>query len=290
MGRSNVFLYMSEKYIDVNGWRTRYVSAGTQGPALVFLHGLGASLDSWSLNLKPLGETFRVFAPDMIYFGKSAKPKHPPAQTEFTSFVLGFMDALGLARATLIGNSMGGAVATRTAITAPERVERLILVDSAGFGRELVWWLRLRTMVDFRSRGKPSPRMLRYGLQQVFYNPDRVPQTLIEAMVALNAEPDLFESYRRVLRAGVDWRGLKDSMLSDVRDESHLIRVPTLLVWGKQDRVVPLHQMNVAQQKIPHAQTYVFDECGHAPQIEHAEQFNALVRDFVLTTGEKEFA
>jgi 4,5:9,10-diseco-3-hydroxy-5,9,17-trioxoandrosta-1(10),2-diene-4-oate hydrolase len=281
---------MSEKYIDVNGWRTRYVSAGTQGSALVFLHGLGASLDSWSLNLKPLGETFRVFAPDMIYFGKSAKPKHPPRPTEFISFVLGFMDALGLARATLIGNSMGGAVATRMAITAPERVERLILVDPAGFGRELVWWLRLRTMVDLRARGKPSPRMLRYGLQQVFYNPDRVPQELIEAMVALNAEPGVFESYRRVLRAGVDWRGLKDRMLSEVRDESHRIRVPTLLVWGKQDRVVPLHQMNVAQQKIPHAQTYVFDECGHAPQIEHAAQFNTLVRDFVLTTGEKEFA
>lgn len=281
---------MDEKYIDVNGWRTRYVSTGTQGPALVFLHGLGASLDSWSLNVNPLGETFRVFAPDMIYFGKSAKPKHPPTQTEFTSFVLGFMDVLGLARASLVGNSMGGAVATRTAITAPERVARLILVDPAGFGRELVWWLRLRTMVDFRSRGKPSPRMLRMGLRQVFYNPDCVPPKLIETMVALNEEPDLFESYRRVLRVGVDWRGLKDQILSEVRDESHRIRVPTLLVWGKQDHVVPVKQMAVAQQKIPHAQTHVFDECGHAPQIEHAEQFNALVRDFVLTTGEKEYA
>ncbi len=275
---------MDEKYLDVNGWRTRYVSAGARGPALVLLHGLGSSLDAWRLNLDPLGESFRVVAPDLLYFGKSAKPASAPTHAAFSAFVTAFMDALGIARATLVGNSMGGAVATRTALDAPERVERLILVDPAGFGRGLAWWLRLRTLIDLRSRGRPSPFMLRLGLKQTFYNPDCVPPDLIDAMVELNQEPGAFEAYRRVLRIGVDWRGLKDTMLAQVRDEAHRIRIPTLLVWGKQDRVVPLAQMQVAQEKIPHAQTFVFDACGHAPQIEHAAEFNALTRDFVLAT------
>lgn len=283
----DVFLYMNENYLDVNGWRTRYARAGNQGDALVLLHGLGSALEVWSLNLAPLGETFRVFAPDILYFGKSAKPKHAPTYADFTRFVVAFLDALGIARATLVGNSMGGAIATRTAIDAPERVAGLVLVDPAGFGRELVWWLRLRTLLDLRPRGKPSPRMLRMGLRQVFYNPDCVPPDLIEAMTALNDEPDLFESYRRVLRAGVNLRGVRDELLSAIRDAAHQVRAPTLLVWGKQDRVVSIQQLHVAQQKIPHAQTVVFDACGHAPQIEHAAAFNALVRDFVLTTVRK---
>lgn len=275
---------MDQAYLDVSGWRTRYARSGDRGPALVLLHGLGASLETWSLNIEPLGETFRVFAPDVLYFGKSAKPQHAPSHAEFTAFVTAFMDTLNLPRATLVGNSMGGAIAAQIAITAPERVERLILADPAGFGRELVWWLRLRTWIDLRPRGKLPPRARRFALRQLFYNPDRVPPALIEAMEALNAEPGLFESYHRVLRVGVNLRGLRDTMLREVRDQAHRIHAPTLLLWGKQDRVVPLRQLAVAQREIPHAQTHVFDECGHAPQIEHAAAFNALVREFILTT------
>ncbi len=273
---------MNEKFIDVNGWRTRYAHAGENGPALILLHGLGSSLETWMLNFDALARDFRVYALDMLYFGKTAKPAHAPKRDEFDTFVRAFMDAAGIARATMIGNSMGGAVAARVAVNAPDRTDNVILVDPAGFGRDLVWWLRLRTILDLRSRGRPSPRMLRLGLSQVFYNPDCVPEEMIEAMVALNAEPGLFQAYRRVLRTGVDWRGLKPHMLQDVRDESYQIRAPTLLVWGKQDRVVPIEHMYVAQEKIPHAQTVVFDNCGHAPQIEHPEKFNELVRDFVL--------
>jgi|SRR5581483_2738556 4,5:9,10-diseco-3-hydroxy-5,9,17-trioxoandrosta-1(10),2-diene-4-oate hydrolase len=275
---------MDEKYIQVNGWRTRYVHAGETGPNLILIHGLGASLDSWMLNVDELARDFRVYALDMLYFGKSAKPPHDPTPMDFTAFVRGFMDALGIARATLVGNSMGGAIAVRTAIDSPARVERLILVDPAGFGRELVWWLRVRTLFDIRLQGKPSPRMLRYGLSQVFYNPDRVPPALVDAMLALNEEPGMSEAYRRVIRLGVNWRGLKPLLLQEIRDAAHQIRVPTLIVWGKQDRVVPVSHLAAAQEKIPHARTFIFDECGHAPQIEHPDKFNALVREFLYET------
>lgn len=272
---------MNEQYIQVNGWQTRYVSAGENGSALVLLHGLGASLESWWLNLEGLSKSFRVVAPDIFYFGKSAKPPFVPSHTDFVAFVLGLMDALGIARATLIGNSMGGAIAVRAALDAPERVENLVLVDPAGFGREVVWWLRLRSLFDLRPRGTVPPWMVHYGLSRVFYKPERIPADLVDRIMELNQLPGMVEAYRRVIRVGMDWRGLKPIMLQEIRDCAHQIRVPTLIVWGKQDRVLPVKQLNVARAKIPHARTHIFDECGHAPQMEYPDAFNALVREFL---------
>jgi pimeloyl-ACP methyl ester carboxylesterase len=272
---------MKEQFLDVNGWRTRFVTAGEKGPALVLLHGLGASWESWLLNINAFAQDYRVFAPDLLYFGKSAKPKTEPTNLDFVNFVLAFMDTLGISRASLIGNSMGGAIAANTAIQQPSRVEHLVLADPAGFGHELAWWLRLRTFVDFRSRGTPPPWMIRYGLSQIFYNPDCVPKEIVDAMVALNYEPGLFEAYRRVLNLGVGWRGLKPIMLQQIRDAAHQIRVPTLIVWGKQDQVIPVKHLQTAQEKIPHARAVVFDQCGHAPQIEQYEKFNTIVREFL---------
>lgn len=272
---------MNEQYIDVNGWRTRYVNAGESGPALVLLHGLGASLESWLLNVEALGKHFRVFALDLFYFGKSAKPSFDPTHADFIRFGLGFMDALNLPRASLIGNSMGGAIAARMALDAPERVAQLVLVDPAGFGRELAWWLRVRSLIDIRPGGTPRPWMVRYGLSHVFYKPERIPADLVQRILALNQTPGIYEAYRRVIRVGVDWRGLKPTLLQEIRDCAHQIRMPTLIVWGKQDRVLPVKQLEVAREKIPHARTYIFDECGHAPQMEYPEAFNALVREFV---------
>src|SRR6476659_2121002 len=132
---------MQEYYTMVNGWRTRYVCAGEQGPAIILLHGLGASLESWYFNIDPLGEDTRVFAPDILYFGKSAKPERTPEHMDFVDFTMHFMDTFGLDRAVLVGNSMGGAIAAKAAMLHPDRIPGLVLVNSAGFGRELAWWL-----------------------------------------------------------------------------------------------------------------------------------------------------
>jgi pimeloyl-ACP methyl ester carboxylesterase len=272
---------MNENYIDVNGARTRYASAGESGPALILLHGLGASLESWLLNVDALGEHFRVYAPDIIYFGKSAKPAHVPTHLDFVQFIFGFMDAVGIGRATLVGNSMGGLLAAKMAIVDPERVENLVLVAPAGFGRDIAWWIRLRSVINVRPRGTPSPRMIQLGLRQVFHDPRRVPNELVDAILALHDEPGLQEAYRRVIRVGVDWRGLKPAVLREVRDAAESIRTPTLIVWGKQDKVLPIHHLAAAHAKIPQARVHIFEQCGHAPQIEMANEFNAIVLDFM---------
>lgn len=275
---------MQENYIDVNGLRTRYASAGERGPALILLHGLGASLESWWCNIDALGQHFRVIAPDIVYFGKSAKPEREPDHIGFVEFTLNLMDALGIERAVLVGNSMGGAIAAKTAMMYPSRVRGLVLVNAAGFGQEVAWWLRLRSIFDARPQGTPPPWLVRVGLRQIFDDPDRVSNDVIQKLVAVDRDPDAQKSYRRVLTLGVNWRGLKPEMLREIRDAAHEISVPTLIVWGKQDRVVPVHHAKVAHSKIPHARLHLFDNCGHTPQLEYPNEFNALIRDFVQET------
>jgi pimeloyl-ACP methyl ester carboxylesterase len=272
---------MQEKYIDVNGIRTRYASAGDKRPALILLHGLGASLESWWYNVDALGEHFRVIAPDIVYFGKSAKPQREPDQLAFVEFTMGLMDTMGIERAVLVGNSMGGAIAAKAAMMYPERVPALVLVNAAGFGQEVAWWLRLRSVIDARPQGKPPAWLIRIGLKQIFDDPDRVSGDVIEKLVAMDQDPEAQAAYRRVLTLGVDWRGLKPEMLREIRDAAHQISVPTLIVWGKQDRVVPVRHAKVAHSKIPNARLHLFDNCGHTPQLEYPEEFNTLIRDFV---------
>lgn len=272
---------MNEYYVDINGWRTRYICAGESGPPIIMLHGLGASLESWLLNVDALGDQFRVFAPDMIYFGKSAKPERTPDHAEFVEFTTRFMDKFGLERAVLVGNSMGGAVAAKVAMLHPERVAGLVLVNSAGFGPELAWWLRLRTLFDWRPAGTPPAWLAQLGLRAIFDDPARVSGEMLELLVGVEQDLESMRSARRVLTTGVDWRGLKPQLLQEIRDCADQICAPTLIVWGKQDRVVPYHHALTARKKIPNARLHLFDRCGHTPQLEYPSQFNAVVREFV---------
>lgn len=271
---------MKEEYIEINGWRTRYARAGKHGDAIILLHGLGASLESWSCNIDALGEHYRVFAPDIVYFGKSAKPERAPQHSDFVEFTRHFMDAFGIERALLIGNSMGGAIATRATVEYPERVAGLALVDAAGFGTELAWWLKMRTLIDLRPRGTPPLWMVRMGLRGIFNNPARISDEVLERLMSVEQNAEMKYHARRVLHIGVDWRGLKPYMLEEIRDAAANIQAPTLIVWGKQDRVVPVQQAFVARKKIPNARLHLFDRCGHTPQLEYPAQFNALVREF----------
>lgn len=275
---------MKEHYVEVNGWRTRYVCAGDAGPAIILLHGLGASLESWHSNVDALGQGARVFAPDIVYFGKSAKPVKEPQHSDFVDFTLHFMDKFGIDRAVLVGNSMGGAIAAKAAMVHPERVAGLVLVDAAGFGKELAWWLRLRTLVNIRPSGTPPPWLTNIGLRAIFDDPARISDELLAMLMQVEQDEESIHTARRVLNIGVDWRGLKPYMLQEIRDAAHHITTPTLIVWGKQDQVVPVRHAFTARKLIPNARLHLFDRCGHTPQLEYPAQFNALVREFVQQT------
>ncbi len=271
-----------DRYVQVGDIRTRYRSSGDKGPGIILIHGLGSSLESWMRNLHFLGGRSRVFAPDVVWFGQSDKPRDEVTGDFFVRFITRVMDAIGLQRAVLVGNSMGGMIACKTALDHTERVSGLVLVDSAGFGRELAWWLRLRTLFKpARRKIKVSRWAARWVAAWIAYDWRTIGDEFIDQVVSREVEPEAVEAYARVLRFGADWRGLKPLAVQEIRDAAHKIRVPTLIIWGKQDRVIPVAHAEVARQRIPSATLHIIDRCGHAPMLEKPDEFNRLVDDFV---------
>lgn len=139
---------VEERRIEVDGLSTRYLEAG-EGPPLVLLHALGESALNWRWVLPDLSRTHRVYAPDFPGFGGSGKPAADYSPDFFARFVAAFLDALGVGRAALAGNSLGGLVALRLALSDPQRVGSLALIDSAGLGREVTYALRLPTLPGY---------------------------------------------------------------------------------------------------------------------------------------------
>jgi pimeloyl-ACP methyl ester carboxylesterase len=270
-----------DQYVRVGDIRTRYRTAGEGEPAILLIHGLGASLESWDGNLEALAEGHRTAALDLVWFGKSDKPAREVTRAYFADFIAGFMDAIGVSSAVLVGNSMGGMIAVMTALQYPDRVAGLVLVSSAGFGRELAWWLRLRSTLPLGQIVRPSMNLYRNAVRQLVYDPSIVNDELVQVFLEMAREPGASEANRRVLRTGVDWRGVKPIVLDEIRDAARAIHAPTLIIWGRQDRVVPVAHAEIARQHIPHARLHIFDRCGHAPMIEKADEFNRLVSEFV---------
>ena len=212
-----------DRYLRVGNLRTRYRAAGEAGPPLILIHGLGASLESWHLNLEALGRHHRVFAPDLVWFGKSDKPAREVTSDFFAEFIVRFMDAVGVLRATLVGNSMGGMVAVKTALEYPQRVKGLVLVSPAGFGRELAWWLRLRTLVTPDRYLHHTLSSARYVSRFLVHDPTVLTDAFLQMTLDIAGQPGGSEAYGRVLRFGADWRGLKAALLREVRAAAHYL-------------------------------------------------------------------
>ncbi len=263
------------RYEDLTGLRVRYVRKG-RGPALVLLHGLGSSIYTWADLIPALARDHDVVALDLPGFGGSDIPDDLLSSV-YPATVLGLMDRLGIARATLAGNSLGGAVAVVLAARHPERVRRLMLIDSAGFNleparRPLILRLAGSAPVAAALDTLPVRRWLvKRALHQVFYDPARVTPEKVEEYLAPLARPGTTDAVRSLLneRSGF---GLP-ALVSEVR-------VPTLIVWGRNDRWVPLSDADRFAAAIPGSRKVVLEECGHVPQEERPAEVVHLLEEF----------
>jgi pimeloyl-ACP methyl ester carboxylesterase len=263
------------RYTDLAGLRVRYVRRGG-GPALILLHGLGSSIYTWADVIPALARDHDVVAGDLPGFGGSDIPEDLSASV-YPGTVLALMDRLGISRATLVGHSLGGAVATVLAARHPERVRRLVLVDSAGFNLEpskrplilrLVGWAPVATAID----ALPVRRwVLTRALHQVLHDPTLVTPERVEEYLAPLARPGATEAVRSLLTHEPGF-GLP-ALVSEVR-------VPTLIVWGRNDRWVPLADADRFAAAIPGSRKVVLEECGHVPQEERPAEIVHLLEEF----------
>ncbi|SMB84424.1 alpha/beta fold hydrolase [Deinococcus hopiensis] len=270
------------EFLNVGQVRTRHVTQGNGDPA-VLLHGIGRSLEDWSETVPALAAHHRVYVPDLIGFGLTDKPDVPYTLPGLARFVKHYLAAVGETRpVTLIGNSLGGAVAQQFAAMYPEQVRTLVLVSSAGFGQEVTVALRLLSIPKLGERMMtPNPRNSARVVESLFHDPKfATPERGAHAQF-LAGQPDRARSYLSVARYLGGWRGVHAGWRATLTQQLAQMKLPTLIVWGAQDQILPATHLGHASTVYPHARTRLFPQTGHLPQIERAEEFNAVVLNFM---------
>ena len=256
------------KEVLVFGQKIHYVEAGS-GPTVILLHGLGGSSGSWHFNFAALAEKYHVVVPDQIGFGKSDKPLANYRIRTYVDFLDQFCRQLKIERATLVGNSMGGWIAVMFTASFPDRVDKLVLVDAAGYAPPKDF--DTRVFFGLNPTTRAETKVL---LAKVFYNK------------AFQTDAAIDQSIAARLAAG-DGYTIHSITESIIRGEDFLddivktIKRPTLIVWGRQDGLVSLTEGERFHKEITGSKMIVIDECGHVPNIEKPGEFNAAVLKFL---------
>jgi pimeloyl-ACP methyl ester carboxylesterase len=257
----------------IDGLRIRYVRAG-QGPPLVLLHGLASSIYTWKDVLPALAAGHDVVAVDLPGFGGSDVPERFDGPRAVGTVVT-LMDRLRIPRASLVGNSLGGAVAVAMAARAPERVDRLVLVDAAGYNfkpADRPWILNLVAAVPGSVAERvPLRPVVTLGLRQVFHDRRLVTPQRIDEYVTPLRRPGAARMVRQILVNG-DAMGFPEI----VRE----VRAPTLVLWGRFDRWIPARDAERFGSDIPGARVVLLD-AGHMPQEERPAETAALIEEFL---------
>jgi pimeloyl-ACP methyl ester carboxylesterase len=263
------------KIIDAGGILTSYLEAGS-GQPVVLLHGSGPGVSAqanWQRTIGPLSRRFRVLAPDLVGFGATERPDDVIYSLRtWVDQVWSFLDALGIRTTSIVGNSLGGRIALTMASERPERVVKMVLMGSPGVGMTMTQGLAaLRAYT-------PSPQAMRDLLLDYFaVDPSIITDELVRIRYEASVAPGAYEAYRTMFfdprHAG--------SQLGITEDEVRSISTPSLLVHGREDKVVPLRVAITMLGLLPNADLHVFAACGHWTQIERAAEFCQLVADYL---------
>ncbi|CAN5628791.1 alpha/beta fold hydrolase [soil metagenome] len=259
-----------DKSVTVFGAKISYIELGDPAkPAVILLHGLGGSNANWMLNTAALSQNYHIIAPDQIGYGKSDKPFLKYRIGTYADFLDKFMAELKIEKASLVGNSMGGWVAAFMAIKYPNRVEKIVLADAAGiipasYSEKQVYQLNNSTRDEIRANMKlifASPML---------QNNEMLVDQFMTARIAAN------DGY--TINAIIESIKRKEDFLNDRLGE---IKKPTLIIWGKQDGLLPVSDAATFNKGIAGSEMILFDACGHAPQFEKTAEFNKAVLTFL---------
>lgn len=267
---------LEPRFQTVDGVRLRYVRAGT-GPAVVLLHGFASSIVTWRDVMPALARDHDVIALDFPGFGGSEIREGLPPSA-YPGLVAGLMEGLGLPRASLVGNSLGGGVAVVIAARHPQRVDRLVLIDSVGYNlasADRPWLLRVagRKPVARLVEALPLRRpLVTLALRQIFDDDRLVTRERIDEYVAPLLRPGAVAAAQALLASGDDL-GLPAVVAQ--------VRAPTLVLWGRDDQWIPAEQADRFLAAIPGSRKVVIERCGHMPQEERPAEVSRLLEEFL---------
>ncbi len=266
---------MDDRFITAGRFRTRYLEAG-EGRSVILLHGGGAGADSlgnWKTCIPIFSRRFRVLAVDMIGFGKTEKPD--PAAFTYSqdariAHLADFITAMGLRKAFLVGNSMGGATALGVAMRQPELVDKLVLMGSAGLNTELSD--SVRTILSFAPSRENMEKLVGVLTSQGFH----VDPELIEYRLGLTRQPGAMEAYG----AAMKWIAQQGGLFYP-EEEIAKVKHRTLIVGGKDDKVVPPEINWKFSQLLENSWLHLIPHCGHWAMMERPEEFTEVTSWFL---------
>ena len=274
---------MNEEFIIIDGIKIRYLVSG-HGPPILLVHGLGEFLEIWTSNITGLSQGFTVYAMDLPGHGLSEKTDEDYTFGFSVNFVAKFIKAVGLGKVNLIGHSLGGAICLGFTMNFPDKVDNLILTSSGGFTNEIPLSYRL-VKLPILANILLGPTFLinratiGVGVKRQFYNPDTAPEDWFEIVSRHLKMPGRKATIRNIVKSNTNIPGIESSITNS--NLFPLVEQPTLIVHGKQDKLIHVENTRSTKNLIPHASLKVLDECGHHPQIEKAEEFNGLVLSFL---------
>jgi pimeloyl-ACP methyl ester carboxylesterase len=274
--------------IVLHGHRVSYRTAGDHGPVVLLIHGITGCAEQWDQVIPLLAAHYTVVAPDLLGHGQSAKPRGDYSLGAYAVMVRDLLLALGHRRATVVGHSLGGGVAMQFAYEYPPFAERLVLVSSGGLGREVHLMLRAATL--------PGSELVLPLISTQRLN--RVGGAVAQLLgrLGLRAGPDLAEmakgygsladagarqAFIHTLRAVLDIGGQR----VNATDRLYLAELlPSLIIWGQRDPLIPVHHADIAHQALPGSQLEIFEDSGHFPQLTDPVRFAHALIDFIETT------
>jgi pimeloyl-ACP methyl ester carboxylesterase len=274
------------KTVEVDGARINYVEMG-EGPALVLVHGLSGCWQNWLEQIPRFARHHRVLALDLPGFGRSPLPPWDISIPRYGELLDGFCRTLNVHSSTLVGNSMGGFISAEAAIAQPDWVEKLVLVSAAG-----ITHARMRKepaemaarmaaaaaplALRFQAGSLQRPRMRWAAFRGVFHAPQRMRPEL------------LWEQYHGAMGAPGFLPAVQTLVGYDFTDRLENVAVPTLIVWGRNDRIVPPADAQGYAKHLSNSRVVIFDQCGHCPQLERPLRFNRLLEEFLADGFEAE--
>ena len=266
-------------FLDAGGVRTRYLSSGSPDrPLLLLLHGTGGHAEAYSRNLAAHGEHFWTVAIDLIGHGWSDKPANGYEIADYGAHVLAVMEELGRERAHISGESLGGWVAAWVALHHPDKVDRLVLNTAGGWTAHPEVMERIKRL-SMEAVRDPSPARIRSRLEFLMHDTSKVNDDLVETRRAIYAQPGYVETMERILcLQDMDTR--RRNMFSD--EETGRIAAPGLVLWTSHDPTATPEEGRRIAELLPDARFEVMNGCGHWPQFEDADRFNALHLNFLL--------
>jgi pimeloyl-ACP methyl ester carboxylesterase len=271
----------------VMGLRTRVLESGDpSAPAVVMIHGVGGWAENFRAVMDPIAATGRrAIAVDLPGFGESEAPGNVshfgPRDPFYPRFMIALLDALDIRAAHLIGNSMGGSIAYMTGVTAPDRVRSMTFAAGGGLGSDVALFLRLATLPGMITLSRllgdrhQGPAVLR----TCFFDTSRITAELYEESDRFGYRS--FPEFVRALRSGLTLRGVKPAVRSYWLGQAPRYGGPSLVVWGREDAVLPISHIADAKEVFPQAEVHVIERCGHLLMAERPDEFLAAVVPFI---------